>query len=149
MEEFRFVFEELPVKADSEFAVNFTDYYIKRNERVRDVSKSKKDPNTFYLITSEPGKIVKETKEISQEEALKYMEKANLVIDKKGVGEIEVNNIKGYAERIQVYKKDTLILDELQVEFETDEKNLSMLEKTLKPIKIIKQGLFDYVSSKF
>jgi hypothetical protein len=131
-------------------AANFTDYYLSRNQRVRhftkciDITKA----NKWFLITSKPGMRVKKHEEINVKEAKKLIISPILILRKRGVGHLVVDEIEGYAERVIALmgKSKKPFLDEVQIEFEV---SLNLIEKVvskLKPLKVIKVGLFDYVT---
>jgi hypothetical protein len=152
--EFRFVFANFDklnrYSPDSSRVSDFNDCYLDRNKRIRHFTKDKNDSGKYLLISTEPGMIVKQKKEITSGEAEKLMEGAMLIVKKKGMGRFFVNNIEGYCERVIAFKPnaDEPFVDEIQVEFETNQKSIPMLKKLMNPLKVIRVGLFDYLSNK-
>lgn len=148
-EEFRFVVENIEeLKPYSEKAADFTDYYLERNKRVRTFSKDYKGrAGKFFFTTSEPGAIYKKSEEISRNVAETLIKYAILIVKKEGKGHIKAEEVEGYAERVSAFKpgKNKPFIDEVQVEFEVDEKLLMKLKKVIKPKKVIETGLFDYL----
>ena len=151
-EEFRFVVKniaKLSPRLDN--AVDFTDYYINRDKRVRKFTKDyKKREGKFFFMTSEPGSIYKKSEEISKGVAETLIEHAILTVAKKGVGHIIVDGIEGYSENVSAFKpgKNKPFIDEVHIEFEVDNKLITKLKSKIKPVKIIETGLFDYLIGK-
>lgn len=149
-EEFRFIVKDIMAhKPDAANVSDFVDYYFARNKRVRYFSKDKKYVGKYLLISTEPGMIVKQKKEISKKEAESVIKKAILIVKKQGVGRIWVGGIEGYSERVSAFRpaEKKPFLDEVHTEFETDQKEINKLEKLMNPLKIIRVGLFDYLNS--
>jgi hypothetical protein len=148
--EFRFVVKNADaINANAVNVSDFIDYYLSRTKRVRHFIKDLKAKGKFFLISTEPGMIKKEKKEITKAGAENLMKDAVLIVKKKGVGRGLVDGIEGYCERVSAFKpgKNKPFIDELHIEFETSQDNIARLEKIVKPLKIIKTGLFDYLSS--
>ena len=150
-EEFRFVVEMSKLEQlnpNLSDVSDFIDYYLARNKRVRHFIKDRKNAGKYFLISSEPGMITKQKKEISKEDAEQIIRKAILIVKKKGAGRIWIEGIEGYSEIVSAFKpgEKKHFLEELHVEFETDQKEIPKLEKSMKPIKIIRVGLFDYLT---
>lgn len=149
-EEFRFVVKDITkLNPQLEKAVDFTDYYLARDKRVRTFLKDYKGrEGKFFFMTSEPGSIYKKSEEISKNVAQALIEHSVLVVTKKGVGHITSEGIEGYSEKISAFKpgKSKPFIDEVQIEFEADKKLIPQLKKAIKPAKIIETGLFDYLT---
>jgi len=151
-EEFRFVVKNIEkFNPQLEKAADFTDYYLDRNKRVRTFIKDFKGRDgKFFFITSEPGSIYKKSEEISKAVAETLIQHAVLIVTKKGIGHIQIEDIQGYSENVSATKpgKKKPFIDEVQIEFEVEQKLMAKLDKAIKPTKIIKVGLFDYLSEK-
>lgn len=148
-EEFRVVVNNVKKYAPNpERAANFIDYYLSRNRRVRHFTKHPTKAKKWFLITSQPGMIVKKHEAISVREAQKLISSPILILRKRGIGHIQISGIEGYAERVIAFRGNspTSFLDEVQVEFEVSPKYIQTVVDKLNPVKIIKVGLFDYVT---
>lgn len=151
-EEFRFVVKNIAkLNPRLDNAVDFIDYYLDRNKRVRKFTKDyKKREGKFFFMISEPGSIYKKSEEISKSVAETLIEHAILIVDKKGIGHINVDGVEGYSEHVSAFKpgKNKPFIDEVHIEFEVDNKLITKLKTKIKPVKIIETGLFDYLMSK-
>ena len=127
------------INLDKSRAIDFTDYYIKRGRRVRKIG------SKFFVISTVPGSIIKKKKEIRFDIAKKLIKKSVIIIRKKGFGHVLLNSrIKGYCERVSIYKDKRKILSEIQIEFELNKKYLPKILKLIDVKKVINKGLFDY-----
>ena len=147
MKEFRVVIDEKDISnfnLDASKAKDFTDYYLERSKRIRHFPIN----NKWFLIEVEPGTIEKNKKEILEQEAKKMTFGCNLIIEKKGIGIVDIEGIEGYMERVLVYHpgNNEPIINEVHIEFEEDFEKIPEIENKIRPLKIIKQGMFDYVS---
>lgn len=129
-------------------AANYIDYYLSRNQRVRHFTKHPIKAKKWFLITSQPGMIVKKQEEISVREAKKLISTPILILRKRGIGHIQISGIEGYAERVIAFRGNSpkSFLDEVQVEFEVSPKYIKTVVGKLNPLRIIKVGLFDYIT---
>jgi hypothetical protein len=144
-EETRFVIEESVIEGrtlidgDSmPIGETYTDYYLTREKRIRHFV----DRNKRFLIESIPGSIDKDGYLIRKRIAEDMIDHSTaLVIEKRGVGAFEfIEGVKGYVEYVHCNGTK-----ELHIEFEFDDPIiLQKLEKTLKPKKVFRKGLFDY-----
>jgi len=153
MKEFRFVVNEEILKKlniDSSKAKDFIDYYLARNKRVRHFLPSESRKEEFLLIVAEPGMTIKRKVKIGSEEAKNLISEAELIVKKKGIGHLKANGTEGYAERVSAFKAGERepIFEEIQIEFEVGEDKMKNLEKAIKPLSIIKKGIFDYISER-
>lgn len=155
--EYRFVIdkkilENLPVDARKTYTT--IDYYIDRMKRIRWylTGDYKHNKNTFYVVKSLPGAKNKDEMEISEDKAKELATAKNVIylVRKIGIGEIEINGVRGIVEHVVVesIKTKKEILDELQIEFETSEKDIEKVRQQIKPLKIFNIGLFDYIEQK-
>jgi hypothetical protein len=155
-EEFRLVIDEktlLTLNPDRTQSSDFTDYYLARGKRVRIIERpSQKSEAAYQLIEVTPGSIVKPKSAITKEQAEEYSRHAILIIAKKGYGELTVpGGYQGYAERVTAYlpgQKDKPAIDEIHIEFELEGVEPETIARTLKHMRIIRQGLYDYISAK-
>ena len=153
VEEFRFVVKDIEIlkkfNLDSTRARNITDFYLTRSKRVRYYAKTNKEAEHFVLIVAEPGSRIKKNKAITRREVNELIKASILTIEKKGIGHITVLDKEGYAEQVKVFikKSKASIIDETQIEFEESNKIIPALSKEFEPIKIIRQGLFDYAQN--
>ncbi|MEM4271621.1 MAG: hypothetical protein QXD13_00830 [Candidatus Pacearchaeota archaeon] len=140
IKEFRVVIADIKgLNVDKSRVLDFTDYYLTRNKRIRQI----KDKS--LMISAVPGSIIKKKEEIEEKKAKELIKKAILVIKKKGVGDIIVNQeIKGYCEEVSAFKGDKMLFSEIQIEFELDRKYIPEIKKHIKVEKLIEKGLFDY-----
>ena len=153
--EFRFIIdkkilETLPV--DTRKSYTTIDYYIDRMKRIRWhlTGDYKHNKNTFYVINSLPGAKNKDEMEISEEKAKELATAKNIIylVRKTGIGEIEINGVRGIVEHVVVesIKNTQEILNEIHIEFETSKNDIEKIKQQIKPLKIINVGLFDYIS---
>jgi hypothetical protein len=147
--EFRIVVADvLALKPDPSRAADFEDHYLSRETRIRHFTKHPAKAGKWYTIATEPGMIVKDYKETDEKSAKNLLKDAILIIKKKGIGHFNAETVDGYAERVMAYRpgEDNPFLDEVQIEFECGMDKLKMVREKLRPVKVIEQGLFDYVS---
>jgi hypothetical protein len=152
-EEFRFVVKDLDIlkkfNLNSSRARDMTDYYIFRDKRVRHYFKTKNEQEHFVLITAEPGSRIKKNKAITKREANELVKGRILVVEKKGIGHINVLDVEGYAEKIRMFAGNSkgAFIDEIQIEFEESNKIIPALTRELEPLKVIRTGIFDYAQN--
>ncbi len=150
--EFRLVIKNLnSIKYSKEGVLDFTDFYISRNIRLRKTSK--KYGSKIYLIEAIPGTIKKKKTEINETKFNSILKDNPIILEiiKKGIGETKYNNIKnGYVENVIAKKQNKILFDEIHIEFESirNQKELYKIVEIIKPIKIIQIGLFDYCNKK-
>ncbi len=152
LKEFRFVVNKETLdklKIDASRAVDFVDYYIQRNKRVRHLL-SREGDKEFVLIASEPGMIVKRKMDIKKDEAERLMKETEIIVKKQGIGHLIISNIEGYCEKVTAIKAETeeIIFDEIQIEFEQDQDKIPVLKREIKPLAIVNKGLYDYISER-
>lgn len=152
-DEFRFVLtndqiENLEISQTG--AIDFNDYYLAREKRIREIIRSDDgSEGKFFMIEAKPGSIVKKKIEINEKEAKKNIKQAILIIEKKGFGHIHVGDASGYIERVKIFEKGSKkpLVDEVHIEFEEDFNKIDSLSKKIRPMKVIRTGLFDYLKS--
>jgi len=150
--EFRFVIPNKEVLNKFNLNVSerkdFVDYYITRRKRIRHLLKTKQEGEHFYIVDCEPGSRIKQKKEITKRAANELIKNANVIVKKIGLGHIMCLGIIGYSENIIAYRKEsrTPFLDEIHIEFEVGEKVIPALYKEIKPLKVIKKGIIDYIN---
>ena len=134
-EEFRFVVKDIAkLNPLLDKNVDFIDYFIKRDIRVRKFIKDYKGrEGKFFFTVSEPNSIYKKSEEISKTIAETLIEHAILVVAKKGVGHIIAEGIEGYSENVSAFKpgKNKPFIDEVHIEFEVDNKLITKLISSL------------------
>ena len=151
--EFKFVIADIEIlkkfNLDKIRAKDTTDYYISRIKRVRRYFQTNNEQEHFVLIVAEPGSRIKKNKAITKKEAIELVKSANLVVEKKGIGHIQVLDTEGYAEHVKIFKDKSkeAFIDEIQIEFEESDKLIVPLRRELSPIKVIQKGIFDYALS--
>ncbi len=141
------------------------DYYLEREKRIRYIKEHPNvlQENTYHMISVPPGCVYKYPKMIDESEAktLASWKNVKYLVRKKLYGLTEFNIgatslIKGATEHIiaeRIIDKSgsysgEVILDEIQIEFETYGTNIERLKQLIKPISIIENGIYNYIEER-
>lgn len=137
------------LQIDDSKAYSYKDIYFSRTKRTRTFYDQDGNTTQILLIHSEPGMVVKQSEEITQQEweTINEQEKSVLKIVKEWHGTCRIEGVEWWVETVHIYKDDKYFI-ETHIEVENFKPELEeTFMRITQSIKKIEIWMFDYAQS--